>query len=299
MELFEKMATYVRVVEAGSLSAAARQLRMSSAAVSRQIATLEAHLRVRLLLRTTRRVVVTEEGRQYYESCLRILREVEKAQAISHRDEMSGRLIVSAPVSFGLARVVPYLRPLMSRHPGLRVDLRLEDVLINLALEGVDIALRVGAAPPDSTEVVSHRLSSFRRVIVASPRYLKARGAPKTPEALAKHEALTFLAGASSEMWTLISEEREASVQINAVFRSNSIQALRGLALEGAGMTVLPEWFVAEDLRRRALHRVLPGWRSHPVTVSALHRVELRGAARVRGLIDHLRAVYAGPESVG
>jgi len=199
MELLEKMATYVRVVEAGSLSAAAKQLRISPAAVSRQIATLERELRVPLLRRTTRRMSVTPAGRSYYERALRVLREVDDAQAIGRTAATAGLLSASAPVTFGLACVVPQLSSFMTAHPGLRVDLRLEDRPIDLALEGVDLAVRVGGAPPDSTDVIAHELMSFRRVLVAAPSYLKSHGAPGTPEALAKHDAL---AGAL-DSWTL------------------------------------------------------------------------------------------------
>src|SRR5437016_2327076 len=189
---------YVRVVEAGSLSAAATQLRISPAAVSRQIATLERELRVPLLRRTTRRMSVTPAGRSYYERALRVLREVDDAQAIGRTAATAGLLSASAPVTFGLACVVPQLSSFMTAHPGLRVDLRLEDRPIDLALEGVDLAVRVGGAPPDSTDVIAHELMSFRRVLVAAPSYLKSHGAPGTPEALAKHDAL---AGAV-DSWT-------------------------------------------------------------------------------------------------
>ena len=158
MGLLDKMATYVRVIEAGSFSAAAKQLRVSSAAVSRQIATLEAELGAPLLARSTRRMAVTSAGRRYYERCLRILRDVDEAQAIGRGEGLDGLLLVSAPVTFGLARVVPHVHSLLTKHPGLRVDLRLEDRLIDLVLEGVDVAIRVGGELPESTGLVAHRI---------------------------------------------------------------------------------------------------------------------------------------------
>lgn len=127
MDLLTKMATYVRVVESGSLTAAAKQLRISSAAVSRQIATLERELGVSLLARSTRRMAVTVPGRRYYERCVRILRDVEDAQTVKESDEVEGLLKISAPVTFGLACVAPQMNALMKKHPGLVVDLQLED----------------------------------------------------------------------------------------------------------------------------------------------------------------------------
>jgi DNA-binding transcriptional LysR family regulator len=292
MDLLEKMATYVRVVEAGSFSAAAKQLRISPAAVSRQISTLEDELSVSLLRRTTRKMSITPAGRGYYERCLRILREVDDAQALGRTGATEGLLSISAPVTFGLACVVPHLPSFMSAYPGLRVELRLEDRLIELALEGVDVALRVGSVLPDSTDVIAHELMSFRRVLVAAPSYLKKHGEPRTPEALAKHDALAYPSDDALDSWILLHQEREARVRLNTVFRSNAPSALRALAIDGAGIALLPAWFVDEDLERRALRLVLPGWETEPVAVRALHRREHRGSSRVRALVEHLRAAY-------
>ncbi|MGD0679834.1 MAG: LysR family transcriptional regulator [Polyangiaceae bacterium] len=292
MDLLDKMATYVRVVEAGSFSAAGKQLRISSGAVSRQIATLETSLRRSLLRRSTRRMEITADGRRYYEACLRVLREVEEAQATGRGTGREGSLQITAPVTFGLERVVQHLAGLMAKHPELRVDLRLEDRLLDLALEGVDVAIRVGNPPAPTADVVAHSLASFRRLLVASPAYLKRRGEPKTPEALAKHDALTYAIAGLADTWTLVDEAREASVRLNVVFRSNAPHAIRELATAGAGIGLLPEWLVAEQTRSNALHVVLPAWRGRPVNVYALHRKEHRGTRAVRALVEHLRAAY-------
>jgi DNA-binding transcriptional LysR family regulator len=291
MDLLEKMATYVRVVEAGNFSAAAKQLRISPAAVSRQISTLEGELRVTLIRRTTRSMVITHAGRRYYEHCLRILHEVEDAQAIGRTASTEGLLSVSAPVTFGLALVVPHMSSFMSSNPGLRVDLRLEDRLIDLALEGVDVAIRVGAVLPDRTDLVAHELMSFRRVMVAAPAYLERRGEPKTPEALAKHDVLSWFADAM-DTWRLVGREQETRIRLNVVFRSNAPSALRALAIDGVGIAMLPAWFVESEVERGALRIVLPQWRTEPVIVRALQRREDRGTARIRALVEHLRGAY-------
>jgi DNA-binding transcriptional LysR family regulator len=295
MDLLDKMATYVRVVEAGSFTAAGKQLRISSGAVSRQIATLEDELRTTLLRRSTRRMEVTVAGRRYYEACLRVLREVEDAQATGRGSSHEGPLQVTAPVTFGLERVVPHVAGLMAKHPGLRLDLRLEDRLLDLALEGVDAAIRVGHAPAQSADVVAHPLASFRRLLVASPAYLKKHGEPKTPEALAKHEALTYAVAGLADTWTLRDDTREARVRLNVTFRSNAPHAVRELAMAGTGIGLLPEWLVTEQTRSKALRVVLPGWRGGPVSVYALHRTEHRSTRGVRALIEHLRQAYLPP----
>ena len=292
MDLLDKMATFVRVVEAGSFSAAGKQLRISSGAVSRQIAALEGDLRRTLLRRSTRRMEITTEGRRYYEACLRVLREVEEAHATGRGAGHEGPLQITAPVTFGLERVVPHMAGLMTKASGLRVDLRLEDRLLDLALEGVDIAIRVGSPPAPTADVIAHPLATFRRLLVASPAYLKRRGEPKTPEALARHDALTYALPGLADTWTLHDEAREASVRLNVVFRSNAPHAVRELATAGVGIGLLPEWLVTEQTRSMALRVVLPAWRSAPVNVYALHRTEHRGTRAVRALVEHLRAVY-------
>ena len=287
MDLLSKMTTFVRVVESGSMAAAAKQLRISAAAVSRQISTLEADLQVPLLLRSTRKMTLSPHGQRYYERCLRILREVEDAQTIDKSDELAGILKISAPVTFGLACVAPQMHALMKKHPGLVIELQLEDRFVDLATEGVDIAIRVGGEPPASTNLIAHKLVTYQRILVAAPRYLKKHGIPKRPESLAKHDTLMHLG--LTDSWTLQRGEHEARVRPNAVFRSNALHAIRELAIQGAGIALLPQWFVAAALSENALHVVLPGWNPGLVTANAIHRKEHRGALRVKTVIEHLR----------
>ncbi|WP_394830428.1 LysR substrate-binding domain-containing protein [Pendulispora rubella] len=293
MDLLEKMGTFVRVVDAGSLSAAAKQLHISAAAVSRQVATLEAAIGTPLLLRTTRKMTITDAGRAYYERCVRILRDVESAQSIGRAEGVAGLLTVSAPVSFGLACVVPLMGALMHEHPELHIDLRLEDRFVDLIADAVDVALRVGREPPSSTGFMAHTLVSYERVLVASPAYLKKRGEPKTPEALGKHDALSHPAGNAQDGWILWRDGGEVRARPNVVFRCNAPFAIRQLALEGIGIAQLPHWLVMDDFRQRTLRRVLPQWLCGKVTATALHRAEHRKNPRVRALVDHLRRAFA------
>jgi DNA-binding transcriptional LysR family regulator len=301
MDLLSQMATFVRVVEAGSLSSAARGLRLSLPAVSRQLSALEDELGAPLLLRTTRRLTVTEAGRQYYARCLRILREVEEARGeVRAGREVAGRLTVTAPVTFGLSHVTPHLPALLERHPGLHVDLLLEDRVTDLVGEGVDVALRAGIAPPDSTAFMAHPLMTFHRIPVASPRYLKHRGEPKAPEALARHAALVQLPGAGSAgTWHFQREGKEVAVEVTGPLRISAPLALRDAAVAGLGVALLPEWLVAGDVAEGRLQALLPGWGTPPQTLSAVHRMELRGAARVRAFLEHLRGVWGGARARG
>jgi DNA-binding transcriptional LysR family regulator len=238
-------------------------------------------------------MAVTPDGRRYYERCLRVLREVDDAQAIGRGDAVDGSLHVTAPVTFGLARVAPLMGALMVKHPGLRIDLRLDDRVVDLALEGIDVAIRVGVAPPNTTELVAQGLCSFHRVLVASPAYLKRKGVPKSPEALAKHDALNYPLGIAPDGWTLTDGKREARVRVNDKFLSNALHAVRELAVDGAGIALLPDWLVADDVRRRALRVILSPWKTDAVGVQAVYRTAHRGAGRIRALIAHLREAYS------
>lgn len=292
MDLLSKMSTYVRIIEAGKLATAAKQLRISPAAVSRQLTALEEEVGTQLVARTTRSLTVTPDGKNYYERCLRILREVSDAQAIGQRKGLAGALKVSAPVTFGLASIVPLLRQLAGKHPLLRLDVRLEDRVIDLVLEGVDVAIRVANAPPVSTEIVAHRLYRWNRILVASPAYLKRHGVPRSPAALARHDALSHTLDVIAETWHLVHGEQRERVGIQVRCSSNAGHVLRDLAIDGAGVAMLPAWFVANELESDQLRIVLPGWGSEPVEVHALYRAAHRNEQRVRVLIDHLRAAY-------
>jgi DNA-binding transcriptional LysR family regulator len=183
----------------------------------------------------------------------------------------------------------------MAKHAGLRVELHLEDRLVDLAVDGVDVAIRVGAALPDTADVVGHWLCQFRRILVAAPAYLKRRGTPATVEALAKHDALTHAFNGMGDTVVLVSDRREARVRLNAVFRTNALHGIRELALAGAGIALLPDWLVDSDVADKRLRIVLPGWTTPNVVASAIHRVEQRRAPRIRAFVSHLRQAYRHP----
>lgn len=294
MDLFAQMTTFVKVVDAGKLSTAARALRMSLPAVSRQISALEEEVGGPLILRTTRTLTVTDGGRRYYEHCLRVLREVEAAQSsVRAGKTIAGLLTVTAAVTFGLSRVGPHLPSLLGAHPGLRVDLRLEDRLVDLVAEGVDIAIRGGAPLPDSPSLIARPLTSYPRVLVASPGYLRRRSEPRTHGDLAQHDAIIHL-GASgiADRWRFTKDGSEFVVEVRGALRTNAVYVLREGALAGLGIALLPDWLVANDVAAGRLKLLLRSYSAQPTTVSAVHRTELRGEPRVKAFIDHLIRAY-------
>lgn len=291
MDVLTGMATFVRIAEAGSFSAAAKQLRLSVAAVSRHVTALEAELGTALIVRTTRKLTITPTGRLYYDRCVRVLREVEDAQTVG-RLGIAGPLRMSVPISLGMLAGHLLVDSLLARHPALRIDLRVEDQLVDLAFEDVDIAIRIGADPPLSNDVVAVSLAQWTRIVVASQAYITRRGQPDRPDDLAQHDVLSTASPAMTNTWSLVAGKRTARVEVVPRFSTNAGQLLHAAALEGHGVALLPDWFVADDLKARRLVRLLGAWTAETTKVHALYRTAIRGEQRVRTVIDHLREAF-------
>ncbi len=300
MSLFDQMGTFVRVVDAGSLSAAARALRLSLPAVSRQLRALETELGVKLLLRSNQGLQLTDAGKRFYGESVGILGSVERARATAAgHGGVSGRLVISVAISVGLEVIVPRLTGFIAAHRALQLELRLEDRSVDLIGEGVDVAVRAGIPPPDSTGYIAHVLGDASwRVAVASPSYLRRRGRPTAVRQLARHECLVHLgpSGPNRRLAFQRGDER-VDVELHGPAESNAALALRQLALAGLGIAVLPEWLIEADLREGRLRRLLPGWRNGPSYTYAFHRVELRGAPHVRALVAALGAERSSAEA--
>lgn len=291
MDLLAQMQTFVHVVEAGSLSNAARAARLSLPAVSRQLSSLEDELGVGLIARSTRRLHVTAAGRTWYAHCVRILREVEDARASVGRSRaVRGQLTVSASFTFALCTVLPCLAELKRRHPELNVDLRIEDHVVSLVGEGVDVAVRAGVPPPQSTAFIAHPLAQFRRVAVAAPSYLRRHGKPRSPSELSRHECLVQLGSRGPlATWSFERAGEQQRVEVRGALRTSTPLAVRELARAGVGVALLPEWVVREDIAQQRLALLLEDFQTPLLSAWAIHRTELRGVARVRALVGALR----------
>lgn len=291
MDLLSQMTTFVRVVDSKSLSGAARSLRLSLPAVSRQLSALEADLGASLVLRSTRSLQVTEAGRRYYEHCRRVLDEIETARRdVRDGRAVAGTLVVSASFTYGSLFIAPLLPPLLDKHPRLAIDLRLEDRLTDLVGEGVDLAVRAGSPPPDSVSVVAHPLTEMFRVVVGAPRLLRKQRAVRTPADLERLPALLQVTPHGVTIPWLLAREGGPGVtaKVAGRLRSSAPLVLRDLAVSGAGIAYLPSWLVDADLANGRLTRILPAFRSPPIRAHALYRTELRGAPRLKVLLDAL-----------
>jgi len=289
MDFLAKAQTFVRIVEAGSFSAAGRSLGLSLAAISRQMAALESELGAKLLLRTTRSLQLTDEGRRFHEHANRLLRDAQAARAsVRPEGAIAGSVVLSASVSLGILRIVPSLPKLFAAHPALELTLRLEDRSADLVSEGVDIAVRAGLELPDTTSLVGQSLASFARVLVASPTYLRRNGTPRSVAALAEHRAILGLESTGS--WSFVEAGTKRTATMSAQLRVGTLLAIRSAALAGLGLAILPDFVVEKELGDRSLKAVLPDAELAPVAAHALYRVENRGSPRIDAIIRHLRA---------
>src|SRR5580658_10330983 len=237
MDRLDAMQAFVTVADLKGFAPAARKLGLSPSGVTRLIAALENRLGARLLQRTTRSVTLTDAGARYLERARRILADIEEAEiaAEGERARPSGRLVISAPVGFGRLHVSAVLTAYLKRHREVSAELRLEDRLINLVEEGVDLAVRIGHLADSS--LVARHVGNMRRVIVASPAYLKSRGEPKRPQEIAAHDTIQFGATSASTEWRFVDGGNEIRLNSAPRLSTNSADAAIQYAEAGGGLT--------------------------------------------------------------
>lgn len=287
MDFLGRAASFVRVVEAGSMSAAARSLGLSLAAMSRQMSTLESELGASLLERTTRHQRLTEEGRRFFSHATTLVRAADDARASVRTDKaLTGEFTLSTSVSLGLLLVIPSLPRLTTAHPSLRLELRLEERTVDLVSEGVDLVVRAGLALPDTAHVIAQPLATFPRRIVASKHYLRTHGTPRSTAALASHAMITGpIAPARIEL-------DGVPLSLDIRYRIGTLVGIRDAAIAGLGIAILPDFVTAEAIASGELKPVLPATVVPPVHAHTLHRVEARGNPRINAVIAHLRATF-------
>lgn len=257
MDRLDAMALLVSAVEAGSLSAAARRLRVPLTTVSRRVSDLEARLRTRLLVRSTRRLALTDAGRAYVQACKRILEEVAEAERAATGEYRAprGELFITAPVVFGRLHVLPVVAEFLKGHAEIDVRLMLADRVVNLVEERVDVAVRIGELPDSSLMAV--RVGSVRQVVCGSPAYFAARGAPKVPRELREHDCITFESIASAEAWKFVAGRSSAAIPVRSRLVVNTAEAAIDAAVAGLGVTRALSYQVAERVGAGALDLAL------------------------------------------
>lgn len=289
MDIVRSMEAFVALATAGSFVAVADKQGTSTAAVSRQIAALEAHLGVRLLHRTTRRLSLTEAGGQFLERAEQILADLREAEAVVGRQAANpvGLLRVSAPLSFGITVLGALLPEFRRRFPGLRLDIDLSDRVADLAHDGVDVAIRIARAP--SPNLIARRIAPIPILTCASPGYLKARGHPAHPSDLSAHETLSYSYLASGDTWTFRNAAGDtAAVRIRPNIHATNGDLLRRMAVEDVGIIVQPDFIVSNDLATGRLVQILPDWTLGTFGLYAVYLSRRQLSAKVRVFIDYL-----------
>lgn len=280
------MAVFVRVVEAGSFSEAARLLRTTPSTVSKAVVRLEQRLGVRLVARTTRRLALTKEGELYYERSRALLADLDETDRLVAQGgaEPEGVVRVSASVSFGTHALEPILPAFWEAFPKVVVDLSLSDEIVDLYLDRTDVAFRVGKLQPSS--LVARKVGVARRAIVASPAYLARRGTPRKPEDLARHACLGFNFRRGAPVWPLHEGGKVVERKLTGPLLANNGETVKRLALAGAGLARLGRYHLREHLARGELVEVL---RDGSLADSEEIHAVVPGArppARVRAFLD-------------
>lgn len=271
MDRFQAMETFVRVVDTGSFSGAARDLGVGQPAVSKLIAGLEDWLQVRLLVRSTRRLTTTEAGQIYYERARRALDEAREAEAMARGSAsgLEGRLRVCAPVTFARLHLAPVLGSFMDRHPGLRLEVVMDDRTVDLLEENIDVAFRLGDLADSA--LTGRKLASSDRLVLASPAYLERRGRPPTPGDLLSHEAIVYSQPAGGAVWTFRRGTAEASVTLRTRLSFTAAEGVREGVLAGLGVTMASRWMFAPELQAGQVVPLLQDWSLRPVDLWAIY----------------------------
>ena len=283
MDRIDAMQAFVAVADLKGFAPAARKLGLSPSAVTRLIAALEQRLGARLLQRTTRSVTLTDVGTRYLERARRILADIEEAEgaAEGERTRPSGRLVVSAPVGFGRRHVSPIMSVYLKRYGEVSAELRLSDRMVNLVEEGVDLAVRIGHLPDSS--LVARHVGEMPRIVVASPGYLKARGEPKTPEAIASHAAILF---GSTPEWRFVRDGREFRVTCTPRFTTNIADAAIQYAEQDGGLTDVMAYQAADAIKAGRLKVVLAKFQRPPLPIHIVYPTSRLLSAKVRAFVD-------------
>jgi len=294
-DVLTEMSVFSRVVAAGSLSSAARELGLSPAMVSRRLSALEARLGVRLLNRTTRTLRLTDEGANYYDTCSRLLSEIDEAEAAvsAGRIEPRGALKVALPASFGNRHIAPLVPRFAERYPNVKLALSLSDRTVNIIEEGFDLAVRI--AHLEDSSLAARRLAPNRRVVCASPAYLRRYGMPRTPQDLAGHNCITSTD--FSMNWDYTDPGGAAgAVRVTGRYACDNWEVLREWALAGLGVALKSTWDVRQHLEDGSLVPLFPGYTfGSDVAIYAVYPHRRHLPAKTRVFIEFLAESF-GPE---
>jgi DNA-binding transcriptional LysR family regulator len=287
MDMLDGIRSFVRVVEAGGFAAAARETGVSRSVVHKQVARLEDELGVQLLRRSTRKVAATDTGAAFYQRSVAVLAELDAAlSSVSEMENsLRGTLRVNAPMSFGTLHMADIVAEFMGKHPDVRVELVLSDRFVDPLEEGFDVSIRI-SEPAASTSLVTRQYAPVRRVLCASPGYLRRHGEPSTPRELRSHRCLHYGYQASGVQWRLRGHSGGESIAIDCAMWSNNGETLACAALRDQGIALLPTFIVGANLQRGELLTLLCDYEPSPLTLCALYPRHRHLSSKVRLFVD-------------
>jgi DNA-binding transcriptional LysR family regulator len=287
MDRLDAMSLFAAAAEAGSFSAASRRLGVPLPTLSRKIAELEAHLNTRLLVRSTRRLALTEAGTAYLAACKQILEQVSEAESLASGEFHTprGELAITAPIVFGRLHLLPVVNAFLAAYPQVDVRLTLSDRNLHLVDEHLDVALRIGVL--EDSRLVAVRVGSVRRVVCASPAYLAKHGRPRTPADLARHDCVSFESLPASQAWNFARRgERITAVAIRPRLSVTTAEAAIDAAIAGVGLTHVLSYQAAGAVAAGQLALVLRQYEPEPVPVSLLYAGQKRLPLKTRSFVD-------------
>jgi DNA-binding transcriptional LysR family regulator len=291
MDRFSAMATFVRILETGSFSAAARLLNVQQSSVSKGIARLEERLGVRLLVRSPRGLAATEAGQNFYERAKRAIEEADRAEhaARGAHAALTGSLRVSASVAFGKLHIVPRLPLLLEANPGLSIELVLDDRVIDLIAEGVDVGIASGPLPNSS--LTARRIATSKRIVVGTPAYFARAGVPENPADLKAHDAVIYTQDpGGTDAWHFRRGESQVSVSMSSRLRVSVSEGVRAAVLIGMGVAIVPGWMFAAELVHGAVQEVLAHWILPSSDIWSVYPAGRTASAKVRAFTRFVEA---------
>jgi DNA-binding transcriptional LysR family regulator len=296
MDHFKQISTFVDVATKGSLSAAARAEGIAPAMIGRRLDALEERLGVKLLQRSTRKIALTNEGVAFLEDCQRILADLEDAEtAVSERSaRASGHLLVSAPAGFGRQHVAPLVPSFLAEHRDLSITLSLNDRVVDLIGEGIDVAIRI--ATLSDSNLIGVKLADNKRVVVASPAYIKKHGAPASLDDLTKHNCLAMGSDGSQRGWTFRHNGKNVTIKVGGNMECNDGAVLHDWALSGKGLAWRSMWEVGTEIETGQLVTVLDEFAAPGNDIYAVFAQRRHLPLRIRAFVDFLRHAYSQPD---
>lgn len=297
MDRFGAMEAFVRVVETGSFSAAARLLNVGQPAISKTVAQLEERLGVRLLMRSTRGLSPTEAGQSFYDRAKRAIEEADEAELVARGAGagLRGRLRVTSAVTFARLHVLPRLSAFLATHPDLVIDLVLDDRIVDLVEEGVDVALRMGKLG-DASSLTARRLASAPHYVLGTPCYFARAGIPASPAELTAHAAIIYAREGGN--WSFRQGATEVSVNVSGQLRVSAAEGVRAAVLADMGLAVASAWMFSPELASGAVQRVLSDWSLPPIDLWAVYPTGRMPGAKARAFVGFLAKELSSAHSL-